>query len=291
MIPFTGGTPLQPWMSLAITNRHEKDNQMHFDEPTHVYTVNGSSKGIVSITKFHHEFFPHFDADLVIKKMMNSKNWPSSKWHGMTAQEIKDAWNNNGKQSSEAGTAMHLGIEMFMNGAEHLVPAEVKDSIEWKYFTNYWKIDSEIWEPFRTEWEVWNEELKLAGSIDMVFRNKNDGTYAIYDWKRSKEIKMENRFERGFGPMADYEACNYWQYTCQLNLYRWLLEKDYGIKISEMALVVLHPDNKNYKKYRLNRLEEEVEEMMECRRRAVKEGLGRIVVFDTNNELSEQFSE
>jgi hypothetical protein len=279
--PFTGGTPLQPWMTLAIKNRHPRDNLIHFDEPTHVYTVNGSSKHIVSVSGLHHHLFPHFDADQVIKKMMASPKWPQSKWYYLkTVAAIKAKWNADGKEASEAGTAMHLGIEMVMNGAEDEVDPTVKTTKEWEYFWNYWNKDSRTWEPWRTEWEVWDEELKISGSIDMVYRNKKDGTFAIYDWKRAKEMKMENDFQSGYGPVSHLPDTNYWHYTLQLNLYRWMLEKHYGVKISEMALIVLHPNNKNYKLYKLNRLEEEVEEILEARRRAVKEGKGKIYIFD-----------
>ena len=282
--PLLSGTPLQPWMSLAVKNRHERDNLIHFDEPTHVYTVKGSSKGIVSITQFHHCFFPHFNPDATIEKMMKSKKWPESPYYGKTAAEIKAIWNQSGKEASEAGTAMHLGIEMVMNGAEAEVVPEVKETKEWEYFWNYWKEDSKIWEPWRTEWEVWDEDLKLAGSIDMVYRNKIDGTFAIYDWKRAKEMKMSNDFETGYGPASHLPNCNYWQYTLQLNMYRYSLEKHYGLKISEMALVVLHPNNNNYKRFKLNRLEDEVEEMMECRRLAVLEGKGKVAIMDGGHD-------
>ncbi len=282
--PLTAGTPLQPWMSLARIHRHPRDNDIHFDEPTHVYTIQGESKGWISCTGFLHAFFPHFDADDVIKKMMRSPKWPQSKWYGMSPQAIKAAWNANGREASEAGTAMHLGIEMVMNGAEDQVAPEVKPTAEWRYFQSYWKKDSEIWEPWRTEWEVWDKEIKLAGSIDMVYRNKKDGTFAIYDWKRAKEMKMENSYGSGFGPVKHLPDANYWHYTLQLNVYRWILEKHYNLKISEMALVVLHPNNNSYKKYVLNRLEDEVEGMIAARRQAVKEGLGKLVVWDSDSE-------
>jgi hypothetical protein len=278
--PLTSGTPLQPWMSLGRKHRHPRDNDIHFDEPTHVYTIQGESKGWISCTGFLHSFFPHFDADDVIQKMMRSKNWPQSKWYGMTPAAIKAAWNANGREASEAGTAMHLGIEMVMNDAESEVVPEVKLTKEWEYFWNYWREDMKVWEPWRTEWEVWDPELKLAGSIDMVYRNRKDGTFAIYDWKRAKDMRMENNFGSGYGPVSHLPDTNYWHYTLQLNMYRWLLEKHYNLKISEMALVVLHPNNKNYKRYKLNRLEEEIEGMVEARLRAVKEGKGKIIVFD-----------
>lgn len=278
-------TELQPWMTLArpSRNRHPRDDCIVFDEPTHVYTVNGSSKGITSITTFLHYFFPHFDPDKIITKMMNSPKWPQSKWYPMTREEIKAAWNANGKEASEAGTATHLAVEMAMNDAYDCIPAEVKETKEWEYFVNFWNKYKEIWEPYRTEWEVWDEELKLAGSIDMVFKHRTNGTYAIYDWKRSKEIKMENPFDTGFGPCSQLPDCNYWHYTLQLNMYRYILEKNYGIVISEMALVILHPNNKNYKLIRLNRLEDEIEDMVASRKRALAAGKPG-VLFEEESE-------
>jgi hypothetical protein len=114
----------------------------------------------------------------------------------------------------------------------------------------------------------------------MIYRNRKDGTFAVYDWKRAKEIKMDNTFETGYGPVSHLPNCNYWHYTLQLNLYRWLLEKHYGVVVSEMALVVIHPINKNFRRYKLNRLEDEVEAVIETRRLAVAEGKGRVAVLE-----------
>ena len=279
--PYTGGTPLEPWMTLAIKNRHPRDNNIHFDEPTHIYTVNGTSRHFVSVTGLHHHLFSEFDSDRVIRNMMNKPNWPENKWYYLkTAEAIKAKWRENGREASEAGTAMHLGIEMVMNGAEAIVDPAVKASKEWEYFWNYWKKDSLIWEPWRSEWDVYDEELKISGQIDMVYRNKHDGTFAIYDWKRTNKMEMDNKYQKGLGPVSHLPDTNYWHYTIQLNLYRWILEKHYGLKISELALIVLHPTNKNYKIYKLNRLEEEIEEILEARRRAVKEGKGKIYIFN-----------
>ena len=289
--PFTGGTPLQDWMTLALTHRHERDNLIHFDEPTHVYTVQGSSKGICSITTFIHQFFGHFDSDAIITNMMRSKKWPQSRWYGMGREAIKAAWAANARNASEAGTAVHLAIEMVMNGAPDRMPKYIEDSPEMKYFWKYWNEHSKIWEPWRTEWEVWDEPLKLAGSIDMVYRHRINGTYAIYDWKRTKEIKMDNEWQSGLGPVSHLPDCNLWHYTLQLNSYKWLLEKNYGIKISELALIVLHPDNSSFKRYLLHSLDEEIEDMMETRRMAVERGKGEIVYFHEEEEEQEDNKE
>jgi hypothetical protein len=116
-------------------------------------------------------------------------------------------------------------------------------------------------EPYRLEWPVWIAELKLAGSIDAVFRRPSDGAFFIYDWKRTKELKMENRFEKGLGPLSHVDDCNYWHYSLQLNNYRCLLEKFYGLVVNELALVILHPNNKSFKIVKLNLMDAEVEAM------------------------------
>ena len=44
------------------------------------------------------------------------------------------------------------------------------------------------------------------------------------------------------------------------------------MEIEGMALIVLHPDNKNYRRIKLNRLEDEVDDMLACRLRALAAG-------------------
>lgn len=269
-----------PWQRLAFVNEHERDKHIVFDEPTHTYTVKGSYKGYISCTGFIHSFFGHFDPDAIIAKMMRGPKWSESQYFGMTAEAIKKKWNDNGRSASEAGTEMHLAIEQYFNGAEHLIPARVLGTREWSHFVAFWNRFKDEIEPYRTEWEVFVEEIKLAGSIDGIFRSKRDGSILIYDWKRSKEIKMENNFQSGLGPLSHLPDCNYWHYSLQLNIYRYILENYYGEHVSDMYLVILHPDQQSYKRMRLNRMDEEVEAMIECRRRAVAAGCHKAVIFE-----------
>jgi len=252
--------------ALAIKNAHVRDSSIRFEESSHIYTVQGSSKGYISVTKLIHSFFPEFNASAVIQKMMASNSWPTSKYFGMAAGQIAAQWKSDGKASSEAGTALHSAIEHFLDG-----PGEAKEpcSPEWTYFKEFWAIHGPDLEPYRLAWFVWDSDLKLAGAIDCVFRRKSDGAFFIYDWKRSKDIKMENKYENGLGPLSHIPSSNYWHYTVQLNLYRWILEKHYGLTIAGMYLIVLHPDNKTYRRYPLNRLDEEIEDILEARRLSV----------------------
>lgn len=262
----------EAWQRLAVVNKHPRDDSVRFFEPTHTYYIKGSSDRVISCTGFIHQFFPHFDADVAIDKMMASPRWPAHKLYGMTKQEIKDLWSNSGKEASGLGTAMHLAIEQFLNDAHDIIAPEVKETKEWEYFLNFWRECGHDLEPYRMEWEVWSDEHLLCGSIDGIFRRKSDGKYVIYDWKRSKEIKTTNDFETGHPPLDHLPNTNYWIYTLQLNIYRWFLETLYGLDIGDMYLVVLHPNNRNYRRIRLNRLEQEVLDMLACRKRAVVAG-------------------
>jgi len=269
----------QPWQKLSFKNKHPRDDHIVFHEPTHTYYIDGSSEKVISCTGFIHAFFPHFDADVTIAKMMKSKKWTSSVWYGKSADEIKKTWNDSGKEASAKGTAMHLAIEQYLHGSEDVIDPANYETIEWKYFMNFWNDVKTDLVPYRSEWEVWMKEYLLCGSIDMVFYSKKLKGYVIYDWKRSKEIKTKNDFGNGYGPVKHLPDSNYWHYTLQLNIYKYFLEKYYGLNVVDLCLVIIHPDNKNYRLIRLNILEEEVEDMIQCRKRALDMNINKMIVL------------
>ena len=271
-----------PWQRLAVINKHPRDDRIQFEEASHIYTIDGSKEGWTSCTGFLHHFFGEFDSDAIITKMMNSPKWYASKYYGMTAEQIKKQWADKGAAASTAGTRMHLDIERFYNampaisgctytfddGIAGLAVDEwtPNPGSEWDYFCAFQKdyVAKHGFVPFRTEWLVFDEAHKVAGSIDMVYK-KPDGTLAIYDWKRTEELKTENKFQSGIGPLAHLPDVNYWHYTMQLNVYRYILQKYYGYVVSELALVVLHPLNSSWRVSKLNFMDDEVLGMMATR--------------------------
>lgn len=232
---------------LKKLNPHERDDHIVFDEEPHIYYVYGDPTN-TSVTTLVHKYFPKFNPDLVISRMMRSKNWPNSKYYGMTADEIKEQWSQNGLDATTKGTYLHKSIEAFYNNQ----PVSDNDTPEYTMFLQFYNDHKELLEPYRTEWEVYDEDLHIAGSIDMVFRNKDDDTLSIYDWKRSKEIKMSNPYGgRGFTPLNKFHDCNYIHYSLQLNIYKRILETKYGKTIRDMYLVCLHPNYDKYMKYQV----------------------------------------
>jgi hypothetical protein len=52
-----------------------------------------------------------------------------------------------------------------------------------------------------------------------------------------------------------------------------------------MYLLILHPDNGNYKRMRLNRMDAEVDDMLNCRLRAVAAGCFQPVIFPIEEKV------
>ena len=237
---------------LKELNPHERDNNIVFQEFGHVYYVNGK-RGYTSVTTLVNNAFEKFNADKVIDNMMKSPKWPESKYFGKTKQEIKNDWKRNGQEASRMGTAMHEMFEFYYNQIQQEKIDSYKDTIEYSYFMNFIQDHIHL-KPYRTEWNVYDEDKKLSGSIDMTFINEDD-TISIYDWKRCKNIEKHNNFQKRclVEGLSHIHDTNYWHYCFQLNIYKYILETKYGKKVKDLHLVVIHPDNvsNNYEKIQL----------------------------------------
>ena len=273
---------------LSKKNAHQRDSHISFDEGPHIYTIDGDSD-YMSVTSWNSTHFPKFDADSAISKMMDSPRWPKSPYFGMTREEIKMKWKNDGIEASEAGTNMHYNIECFYNG----IDVEDDGSLEWKYFREFDEAVGNELTPYRTEWMVWDKELRLAGSVDMLFENP-DGTLQIYDWKRSKKVVKENKWASAIVDCISHlPDANFWKYSLQLNTYKWILEKNYGKKISNMFLVWLHPNNpgNSYLRYEVDSLHKEMEDLVKLRMRHTNSGEVSNPFVDTSIMTANQASE
>ena len=126
--------------------------------------------------------------------------------------------------------------------------------------------------PYRSEMIVFAEDLKIAGSIDMLYRDPDDPTgFIVADWKRSKQIKFDNKWQKGLHPfLEDLDDCNFIHYSLQLSIYKYILQRYYGMKVNGAFLVVLHPNQDNYIRADIKNLDNRVEMIMEERRKQVE---------------------
>lgn len=157
---------------------------------------------------------------------------------GLSPSEIVRKWDINRDTAAHEGTFMHWMFEAWINR----VPVP-EDTEEMKLFLPVMRSLAGL-EAHRTEWMVFGEPERLAGSIDFVAK-KDDGSLVLFDWKRSRSLstKYRNPFRRMHGPMSHLEDCTGIHYRLQLNCYKYLLETYYGERVTSMFVVCTHPDN------------------------------------------------
>jgi len=244
-------------------NSHPRDAFISFEEGPHIYTVNGERGTYTSVTTWNHSHFPHFDSVKILENIMNGKKMsnPTYKYYGMTREQILKMWDDNRISASTAGTKMHYDIECYYNQ----LPV-ANDSVEFAYFSKF-VADNPHLKPYRTEWMVFHEDLKISGSIDMVYENP-DGTLQIYDWKRCQEIAYDNMNNEGATTpcIAHLQNTNFWHYSLQLNMYKNILEEKYDKKVTNLCLVCLHPNNRSYEVIEVPILQKEMEDLFALRK-------------------------
>lgn len=217
---------------------HPRDNNLLFDEAEHLYVYRPTGESFVSGTTFIHQFFEEFDGPKIVDKMMASPKWPSSPYFGQTKEQILAKWAQEGEAAAAAGTAMHSKIEREWLG----------ETVDWSdqaaegahFACVKQDLLAEGWRPYRLEWRIYTETHKVAGTLDALFTNAA-GEFLLVDWKRSKEFKHVNPWQRGKGPVRDLPDCNVIHYTLQLNLYAWILAEHYDIHVKGMRLYSCHP--------------------------------------------------
>lgn len=247
-----------------------QDNLISFDEEKHRYSVDGVGE-MTPVSCVVGSFFKPFDA----------MYWSMIKSGGdeEKAALMREQWEAKGKIAAQIGTFLHRQIELYINkevSAPELscvagykgkyidIANQVDISKEWSYFKMF--DESTNYLPFRTEWRIFDATHKIAGTTDLVCRCE-DGTFEIYDWKRSNKIEPEevNKFSTGINGLSHLTDTTYIHYCLQQNLYKYIIETNYGLKISRMSLVVLHPDYNGYRIVNIPEMRREVEIMLSNR--------------------------
>lgn len=244
----------------------EQDGKLLFNEEEHIYSLEGTGK-LTSVSGVVAKFFREFDAlGISLKKCFGDEK---------RAAALRDEWALKGAVASQAGTHLHKQIEDYLTeGKEPSLTCNVnfegecsncKQIVditkEWNFFKNFERSTKFV--PFRTEWRIYDADARIAGTLDFICACPN-GTYEIYDWKRSNRINPEERnpYAQGKNGLEHLTDTSYSHYCLQQNLYKYILEKNYGIKISRMNLVVLHPELADYKVVPVECMEREVRIML-----------------------------
>jgi len=196
-----------------------------------------------SVTSLVHQYTNEFNPHLVIAQMRARDSWAWKQQEHlrddgevMTDDEIIATWARNGEVQRSRGTLLHFHCEAFLNYAtiEGPPPPEFVQFLD--IYEHVITTSSTI---YRTEISMFHCGLRVAGQADCFCRDC-DGNIVIWDWKRSKQIRMDSN-QQMRPPLDHLPDCNYWAYALQLNVYRYILESEYGMHVSRMILGVVHP--------------------------------------------------
>lgn len=228
---------------LEKQNPHSRDGLLIFNEQDHTYSF--ESIDFISVTTFISTvLFNPFDEDKTSIEIAKREKLPGDKYYGMNETEIKNRW----QEIRDLGTEFHKVIENYYNNIPN--PNLSKFNTQFSLFKRFEEniVVKEKLIPFRTEWKIYDEELNIAGTIDMIYKTPR-GTFIIYDWKTSEKLTKYNWENIGGivpGVTENTPDCNFTHYSIQLMLYKYILEKNYNIIIERMFLLLLNSDNPTY---------------------------------------------
>ncbi len=236
-----------------------QDSQLAFIPEEHVYVFRGTVE-FRSVSSVVSSFFSPFD----------TQRWSEhvARKEGRNRLEVIEEWDAKGTESREIGTFLHAQIEAYLmhrtvenstifryNGEFVNIDKEVSIEREIQYFKQF--MAENVIQPFRAEWHICDESYKIAGTIDLLC--KNGQKYDIYDWKRSrKALPNQDVWQYGINGLEGIPDIKFYHYALQQNLYKYILERNYGITIGSMYLVVLHPIYSNYQKIKVPEMASEL---------------------------------
>jgi hypothetical protein len=100
--------------------------------------------------------------------------------------------------------------------------------------------------PIRTEMVVYDKESLIGGMLDILFYNIKAKQFQIWDWKSNKDFTFEMKSRHLLGDLFMLEDCDMEIYSLQLELYKYIIEKNTGIKLGKSYIVWFSHNNPSY---------------------------------------------
>lgn len=242
------------------TSTNPSGIKITFEEKNHKYwsIINNEEITYISGTTFIHKFIPEFD-EMRVSSMVAKKR-------GVSQQEILDEWHKKRDESCYFGTKVHETAEDVLNNRPFRnTPKTLQEEIVFKKaksFATKFKTDLNI---LGVEQIIFDDKLKIAGTIDLLAKSKKDGSIIIIDWKTNSEIKTQNNFEKCLFPINHLDNCNLFHYALQLSLYQFLLVyAGYYPKDTKFRRALIHINETEGKIIEVPDLTSEIKDMIIC---------------------------
>lgn len=255
----------------------DKFSKFQFHEDGHYYTYkdgSGQEKRIgISTTQFIDIYKEPFDENKISRFVALKE--------GVPQEEILTRWSFEREIACSYGSLSHLYLENSWNGDKFyydpsfyvkkfgydaITPRfnEIKDALN--TFYNTFKdrlilIGAEVL--------IASEEYDIAGSIDLLAYSKKLNCLIIIDNKTNKEIKkIGNKGQMMKTPLDHLPDSNFWHYSLQTAIYKFIIEHETGIKVSDRKFLVWFDlKNKGFKIIECANLDNEAKKILDERRK------------------------
>lgn len=258
-----------------------------FFEEDHHYEYKGERIGI-SVTRLIEEYCNEFNAEDVAEKVaeknikiINDLYRISGKvseqeyeMYPTSVEDILEQWKYKNKFACEKGSTCHEYAQSLWSGENWDYKPFDKTK---EYFMSVLKIRIQAMqfkkdyqnrlEHLADEFVVGSIEYNIASAIDHLFINKLTGELVLVDYKTNSDIHKTEKYEKNMKvPLQHMKDFTLNHYYIQLSIYKFLIEKYTGLKVSEMFIVWFSENIKNYEIIEIPYLEKEVIKILENRR-------------------------
>lgn len=239
---------------------HPKDDSriITFEPRYHTYTDNRGQR-YLSGTQLLKKFTPKFDAVAISEKCAAGKN---PKYKGRSPEEIRAEWKTEGERGRNEGDNFHAYVEARLFGIAPPEPISERceklfiqgdDAIK-KLKARFMFLDAEMM--------IFSPDLGIAGQIDLVMLDRIKNEIIVLDWKQNKEIDTENQYQTLLPPIDHLPSAALHQYTLQLSLYQFLLEKEGYFNVAGYRRALIHITPETNKAIPLDNYRYEIMEML-----------------------------
>lgn len=280
-----------------MDNVDKQNGNIAFSESSHTYWDVNTGNKYISVTTLIHKFAQEFDKDFWSKYKALEKLLPKEVWNAekksllsskrinlelleiynisendfnKTQQEILDEWDEKNRQACERGTKIHSELEnSFYKKPKDISLQKYGLGGKFECRKNNYSLDLEfgIYPEFLIYYSSKDEELQIAGQVDLIVKSGNEIT--IIDYKTNQKIDQKSAYNTSTKtsikmqyPLNNLDDCNFNHYQMQLSTYAWMLQKlnpDFIIK----ELIIDHFDHSdNETIYKCQYLKKEVERML-----------------------------
>jgi len=242
--------------------------EITFNDRWHIYKSTAHpKKKFTSGTKFLGRFFGKFDADKISKAY--------GKKHDMDPAAVRAMWSRKGEIGRETGTIVHKYLEDRLLGIKttHLQAImshpdpEIQDAVRLKLIQADSMLEefNEKYKFIRAEMIVASLKHDVAGTIDVLCRNKDTGNICFADFKTNKKIDYSNSWQSGLSVLKHMDDCSYNKYRIQLGLYQYIAVEEGYITPEEsvdIERVIIHIRDDGYSFIQCRGVTAEISQML-----------------------------